>query len=208
MRSILFVLTAQFLFLATVGVSKAQETREISETSRDAAVAKDVRALSEDVKKLSEDVKELVALLKSQQNSPPTESNAPTTSEPSPAATTQVPSSDIKDASPAHSIQSTFPNAEFRDITLVEAKTMALKKLSESVGFSSPERDEIDRIKDEQNLLKSVEDKYWDLWAAYKAYDAHKKEYEAMLNCWRVASNGQRAEDAKTSESLKRLWEN
>ena len=206
MRSILIALIAQSLLLTMTGVSSAQETRVTSEASRDAAVAEGVRALSEDVKKLSDDVKELVASIKSQQLRTSTQSNIPTTSEPSPAKT-QIPTSATTDALLAHSIQSTFPNAEFRDISLVEAKTIALKTLRESVGFSAPERDEIDRIKDEQNLLKSVEYRYWDLWAAYKTYDARKEEYEAILMCWRVASNGARVEDENMSESLARVWE-
>jgi outer membrane protein TolC len=38
------------------------------------------------------------------------------------------------------------------------------------------------------NLIKSVEDAYWDLYAGYRVFDTNKKALEASLNLWRVAN--------------------
>ncbi len=38
------------------------------------------------------------------------------------------------------------------------------------------------------NLIKSVEDAYWDLYAGYHVFDSNKKALEASLNLWRVAN--------------------
>ncbi len=37
------------------------------------------------------------------------------------------------------------------------------------------------------NLVKAVEDAYWDLYAGYRAFDSNKKAHEAAVNLWRVA---------------------
>ena len=37
------------------------------------------------------------------------------------------------------------------------------------------------------NLVKYVEDAYWDLYAGYRVFDSNKKAYDAALNLWRVA---------------------
>jgi len=38
------------------------------------------------------------------------------------------------------------------------------------------------------NLVKSVEDAYWDLYAGYRVFDSNKKAMEASINLWRVAN--------------------
>jgi outer membrane protein TolC len=54
------------------------------------------------------------------------------------------------------------------------------------------------------NLVKSVEDAYWDLYSGYQIFEANKQARNAALNLWQVASARLRADGAPEAEAQAR----
>lgn len=51
------------------------------------------------------------------------------------------------------------------------------------------------------NLVKSVEDAYWDLYAGYRVFDSNKKAHEASVSLWRVANARLQSDGAPEAEA-------
>ncbi len=79
----------------------------------------------------------------------------------------------------AAELQVTHPLARSRG-TLVNRIPIVLARINEDLALHEFEGNVT-------NLVKAVEDAYWDLYAGYRAFDSNKKAYNAALKLWRVA---------------------
>ncbi len=79
----------------------------------------------------------------------------------------------------AAEVQMTHPLMRGRG-TLVNRIPIVLARINEDLALHEFEGNVT-------NLVKAVEDAYWDLYAGYRVFDSNKKALEASLNLWRVA---------------------
>jgi outer membrane protein TolC len=93
----------------------------------------------------------------------------------------------------AAELQVTHPLMRGRG-TLVNRIPVVLAKINEDVALHQFEANVT-------NLVKSVEDAYWDLYAGYRVFDANKKAQEASINLWRVAKARLQSDGAPEAEA-------
>lgn len=78
--------------------------------------------------------------------------------------------------------------------TLVNRIPVVLARINEDLALHQFEANVM-------NLVKSVEDAYWDLYAGYRVFDSNKKALEASINLWRVANARLQSDGAPEAEA-------
>jgi hypothetical protein len=81
--------------------------------------------------------------------------------------------------------------------TLVNRIPVVLARINEDIQTHDFEANVV-------NLVKSVEDAYWDLYAGYQVFEANKQSRDAALDLWRVAEARLRADGAPEAEAQAR----
>lgn len=100
-------------------------------------------------------------------------------------------------------------DVEFRDLSLAEAKKLALKAYRERELAETRIASEVEKAKGEENLLLYVESKYYDHWIAFNVYDVQRNHFVNVVDCWRVADfkKDQSVEIASSRQQLERLFQ-
>ncbi|MDX1925850.1 MAG: TolC family protein [Pirellulaceae bacterium] len=93
----------------------------------------------------------------------------------------------------AAELQVTHPLMRGRG-TLVNRIPIVLARINEDIALHQFESNVT-------NLIKSVEDAYWDLYAGYRVFDSNKKALEASVNLWRVANARLQSDGAPEAEA-------
>lgn len=153
------------------------------------SIRDELQALREDVRAVRRDVNRLIELLEDRQGS--------------------------KDRSKQVEVPEQKPEpvgqdvpAESWDMTLKEATTIALQNSKTLAVTSVGNRTTIRRatadmslsdVKDKAaNLMKDVEQAYWDLWLAYRNLETTKEARDASLESWRGVSSGKETSDVES----------
>lgn len=100
------------------------------------------------------------------------------------------------DYTSALELQVTHPLLRGRG-TLVNRIPVVLARINEDIALHDFEGNIT-------NLVKSVEDAYWDLHAGYRIFEANKKARDAALDLWKVANARTRADGAPEAEAQAR----
>lgn len=93
----------------------------------------------------------------------------------------------------AAELQVTHPLMRGRG-TLVNRIPIVLARINEDIALHQFESNVT-------NLIKSVEDAYWDLYAGYRVFDSNKKALDASVNLWRVANARLQSDGAPEAEA-------